>query len=312
MKSTTVRRTALSIAMVAALTGVAACGGSDSGKGDKGDKAAGGTPIHVDPIAALRSAEKSTQNADSAKVQGTTSIGTMMTMDASGALTWGHGLKGSLTMTYTGGQMGEAMRKAGSASMEARYLPDAYYVKMSDKFAQRMGGKHWLRYGYDDLAKLGGGSGAYVKDQMQNSSPNQSVKMLLASGDVKKAGEETVAGQHTTHYAGTVNIADLADRSNHNLTASQLADMKAQLTKAGITTEHVDLWINDQNLLVKKIEKADMKNGPMVSTATYSDYGVKVTAVAPPTSDTKDFGDLLKSGGAASGSSTGSGTGTMS
>ncbi|WP_225835516.1 hypothetical protein [Streptomyces sp. NK08204] len=305
MKSTTVRRTTLSIAVVAALAGVAACGSSDSGKG--GDKAAGGNPIHVNPIAALRSAEQSTQNADSAKVRATMSVGTAMSMDATGAFAWGHGLQGDLTITYTGGKMADAMRKAGSTSVEARYLSDAYYAKMSDKFAQQTGGKHWLRYGYDDMAKLGGGSGAYLKDQMQNTTPNQSVKMLLASGDVKKAGEETVSGQHTTHYAGTVNVADLADRTNHNLTASQLADLKKQLTKAGITTEHVDLWISDQNLLVKKVEKADMANGPMVSTAYYSDYGVKVTAAAPPTADTVDFADMMKSAGAASG-----GTGTMS
>ncbi len=60
---------------------------------------------------------------------------------------------------------------------------------------------------------------------MQNSSPNQSVKLLLASGDVKKVGDETVRGEKTTHYAGTVNVTDLAAKSSH-LTASQLADLE--------------------------------------------------------------------------------------
>ncbi|MFI5687796.1 hypothetical protein [Streptomyces sp. NPDC051636] len=305
MKSTTARRVTLSIAVVTALTGVAACGSSDGGSG-KGDKAGGKSVTHVSPIAALRSAEKSTDRAESAKVRSSTTVGDAMSMTADGALAWGDGLRGNLTITYTGGQMADAMRQLGSTSMEARYLPDAYYAKMSEKFAEQTGGKHWIKYAYDDLAKLAGGSGAYLKDQMQNTTPNQSVKMLLASGDVKKVGEEKVSGVHTTHYSGTVNVADLADKSS-NLSASQLADLKKQLDQAGVTTDTVDIWINDQDLLVKKIEKADTANGAMTSTAYYTDYGVKVSAQEPPASDTKDFKDLMKSSGTVSG-----GTGTTS
>ncbi len=298
--STTVRRAALSTAVVAALTGVAACGSSDSGK-DGGDKAAGKTVTHVSPIAALRSAEKSTDKADSAKVRSTTSIGDLMSMTANGALTWGDGLKGNLTITYTGGQMAEMMKKAGTQSMEARYLPDAYYAHMSDAFAQQAGGgKHWIKYSYDDLAKLGGASGSYMKDQIQNATPNQSVKMLLASGDVKKVGEETISGVHTTHYSGTLNVADLAGRTS-DLSADQLTALKKQLSQAGVTTDTVDIWINDENLLVKKTEKADTANGAMTNTSFYTDYGVKVTAEAPPAGDTKDFADMMKSSGTLTG-----------
>ncbi|KMS93064.1 MULTISPECIES: hypothetical protein [Streptomyces] len=300
MMSTTVRRAALSTAVVAALTGVAACGSSDSGK-DGGDKAAGKTVTHVSPIAALRSAEKSTDKADSAKVRSTTSIGDLMSMTANGALTWGDGLKGNLTITYTGGQMAEMMKKAGTQSMEARYLPDAYYAHMSDAFAQQAGGgKHWIKYSYDDLAKLGGASGSYMKDQIQNATPNQSVKMLLASGDVKKVGEETISGVHTTHYSGTLNVADLAGRTS-DLSAEQLTALKKQLSQAGVTTDTVDIWINDENLLVKKTEKADTANGAMTNTSFYTDYGVKVTAEAPPAGDTKDFADMMKSSGTLTG-----------
>ncbi|GHI05644.1 hypothetical protein AQI88_10605 [Streptomyces cellostaticus] len=300
MKSTTVRRVTLSVAVVTALAGVAACGSKDSAKGDK---AVGKSVTHVSPLAALRSAEKSTDKAESAKVRSTTSIGDTMSMTADGALAWGDGLKGNLTITYTGGKMADAMRKAGTTSMEARYLPDAYYAKMSEKFAQQFGGKHWIRYAYDDLAKLGGGSGAYLQDQMKNTTPNQSVKLLLASGDVKKVGEEKISGVDATHYSGTVNVADLADK-NSNLTADQLAGLKKQLSQAGVTTETVDIWVNGQDLLVKKVEKADMATGAMTSTAYYSDYGVKVSAEAPPAADTKDFKDLMKSSGTVAGSST--------
>jgi hypothetical protein len=303
MKSTIVRRVGLAVAAVTALGGVAACNSSDSagssGSSGKDDKAGHKGTTHVSPIAALRSAEKSTDKADSAKVESTTTMGSLMSMTADGALGWADGLRGNLTITYTGGQMAETMRQTGSTSMEARYLPDAYYAKMGDKFAAQAGGKHWIRYGYDDLAKMAGGSGAYLKDQMQNTTPNQSVKLLLASGDVKKVGEEKVRGENTTHYSGTVNVADLATK-NSNLTESQIADLKKQLTQAGVTTETVDIWVNGDDLLVKKVEKGELSSGTMSSTAYYSDYGVKVSAEEPPAGDTADFKDLMKSQGATS------------
>lgn len=294
MKSTTVRRVTLSIALTTALAGVAACGSSGgSGSSGKDDKAVHKGTTHVSPIAALRSAEKSTDGADSAKVESSTTMGTMMSMTANGTMGWADGLTGTMTITYTGGTLADTMRQTGSTSMEARYLPDAYFAKMSDKFAEQTGGKHWIRYGYDDLAKLGGSSGAYLKDQMQNTTPNQSVKLLLASGDVKKVGEDRVRGEQTTHYSGTVNVADMATKTS-NLSASQLADLKKQLTAAGVSTEKVDIWVNGDNLLVKKVEKGELSTGTMSSTAYYSDYGVKVSATEPPAGDTADFKDLLK------------------
>ncbi|WP_406373998.1 hypothetical protein OG788_26890 [Streptomyces sp. NBC_00647] len=298
MKSTMVRRVALSIALTAALAGATACNSSDSsgGSGKAGQK---GT-TRVSPIAALRSAERSTDGADSAKVESTTTMGTLMSMKADGVMGWADGLTGTMTITYTGGTLAETMRQTGSTSMQARYLPDAYYARMSDKFAAQSGGKHWIRYGYDDLAKFGGSSGAYLKDQMQNTTPNQSVKLLLASGDVEKVGAETVRGRSTTHYSGMVDVADLASKSS-NLSASQLADLKKQLTAAGVTTEKVDIWVDGDDLLVKKVEKGELTSGTMTSTAYYSDYGTKVSAEEPPTADTADFKDLLKAQGATGG-----------
>ncbi|KAA0935602.1 hypothetical protein [Streptomyces apricus] len=297
MMSTYARRVAVSIAVAAALTGVAACSGSDSDGGSDpasgDDRGKSGTASRLSPIAALRSVEKSTGGADSAQVESTTTMGTMMSMKADGTLGWADGLTGNLTITYTGGTMADQMRQLGTTSMEARYLPDAYYAKMGDKFAEQSGGKHWIKYAYDDLARLGGGSGAYMKDQMQNTTPNQSVKLLLASGNVKKVGEEKVRGEDTTHYSGTVDVADLAGQSS-NLSADQLADLKRQLQQAGVTTETIDIWVNDDDLLVKKTEKGELATGSMSSTAYYSDYGVDVSVEEPAAGDTADFKDLMQ------------------
>ncbi|MFC9505056.1 hypothetical protein [Streptomyces sp. NPDC057002] len=279
MQGRTVRRVGQVLAMATALTGVAACTFSDSSdRPGKDDRAARGTSL-----ADLRSAERATAQAESARVESKTTMGSLMSMTADGTLGWSDGITGTLTITYTGGTIADTMRRLGTTSMEARYLPDAYYARMGDKFAEQADGRHWIRYAYDDLEALAGGSGAHLGDQMRTTTPNQSVKLLLASGDVRKIGEETVRGRAATHYSGTVATADVTDDG-----------LKKQLTEAGVTTETVDIWIDERNLLVKKVEKARMTTGRMTQTAHYRDYGVRVRAERPPVSDTGDFADLMR------------------
>jgi hypothetical protein len=282
MKGTTVRRAALTAAVVLALSATAACTSSGGSGPDEPSRTAT-VPARV--TAALRSAERSTDRAESARVRSTTTMGAELSMTADGVLGWSGGTTGTVTITYTSGTTAELMRRLGTTSMEARYLPDAYYARMGEKFARQAGGRHWIRYGYDDLADLGG-SGAELKNQMRSTTPNQSVKLLLASGDVRELGEEKVRGENTTHYAGTVRVADLAG-----------GELRQQLTEAGVGSESVDIWVNDRDLLVKKIERGRTANGAYTQTAYYSDYGVRVLAARPPAGDTEDFRQLLKKQG---------------
>ncbi|MCX4845982.1 hypothetical protein [Streptomyces sp. NBC_00893] len=290
MRTSTVRRVCLSVAAAAALTSVAACSGSDSGKSDK----QGSGVVKADPIAALLDVQKKTGGENSAKVEGTTQMGTTMSMKQTGAIDWTDGLTGTMEITYTGGSMADAMKQTGgTGTMQARYFKDGYVVNMGDGFAKQTGGKHWINYSYADLAKMAGASGEAMKQQMQNTTPDQGVKSLLASGDVKKVGKEDVRGVSATHYSGTVDVAALTAK-NSELDADQLEQLKKQLSDAGITTETVDIWVDDNDLLVKKTERGQMKTGELNSTVYYSDYGTKVSVEQPPAADTVDFAELLK------------------
>ncbi|MFF7335923.1 hypothetical protein ACFZAT_01175 [Streptomyces sp. NPDC008163] len=297
MLTNTVRRVGLSVAVVAALTSVAACGGSDDGDTGKGSgktESRGGSVVKVDPIAALVAVQKKTGQAHSARVEGDTSMGSAMSMKQSGVMDWSDGITGSMKITYTGGTMADAMKKAGSnGTMEARYFKDGYAADMGAAMSQQTGGKRWISYSYDDLEKLAGASGAALKDQMQNSTPEQGVKSLLASGDVKKVGEEDVRGVSTTHYSGTVDVAALTAK-NSSLGADELDALKKQLADAGITTETVDIWVDENDLLVKKTERGSMKTGELNSTVYYSDYGTKVSVERPPAAQTVDFTELME------------------
>jgi hypothetical protein len=254
MTSTTAHRTGFSIAVTAALACLAACVPSG--------------PTEDDPVPwaePLRAVERATNRAGSAWVHSTTVVGDELSLKAEGALRWGDGLTGTLTLTYTGGTTADAMRRLGTTSMEARYLPDAYYAKMGDAFAARADGRHWIKYEYADLEHLGAGAG--FADRMRDTAPDEAVKLLLTSDDVHEVGKETTRGRHTTHWSGTV---------------------------AGDTGRTVDIWVDAQDLLVKKTERGRTETGELSQTAYYSDYGVPVPVEPPPAADTADFKELLK------------------
>lgn len=266
MTRTTGRRTVVRAAVTAALACVTACTVSDGPTDDPG-----GSPALSGPAAeALRDVERATGRAGSARVESTTVMGRELSLEAAGALGWSDGLTGTLTITYTGGTTAETMRRLGTTAMEARYLPDAYYARMGDTFADRVGGRHWIKYVYADLEDLGGGAGAGFAEQMRSTTPQQAVKLLLAADDVRKVGEETTRGRRTTHWTGTV---------------------------GGATAQTVDIWVDDRDLLVKKVERGRTRTGELTQTAYYSDYGVAVSAERPPAADTADFKELLKAQG---------------
>ncbi|WP_432022202.1 hypothetical protein [Streptomyces parvus] len=301
MRTSTARRMGTALAAAAALTSMAACSGSDSAGGSGKGKA--DAVAKASPVAALKQVQQKTGGARSAKVEGTTEMGSTMSMKQSGVIGWADGLSGAITVTYTGGTMGEALKKAGGdGSVQARYFKDEYYANAGAGMAASTGGKNWIRYSYKDLAELGGASGDVMKDQIQNSTPEEGVKALLASGDVKKVGQEDVRGVSATHYSGTVDVAELTAK-NSDLDAEQLAAFKEQLALAGVTTQTVDIWVDENDLLVKKTERAEMKTGTVDSTLFYSDYGTEVPSEKPEASDTVDFKELLKQGATPGGAS---------
>ncbi|MEV0746231.1 LppX_LprAFG lipoprotein [Streptomyces sp. NBC_01220] len=295
MRTSTVRRVGLAVAVAAALTSVGACGGSDDGSTSRArGKDAGSGVVKTDAIAALLDVQKKTGAASSAKVEGTMTVGSAMSMKQSGALDWSDGVSGSMEITYTGGAMADTMKKSGgNGTMQARYFKDGYAADMGEAMARQTGGKRWISYSYEDLAALGGASGAAMKDQMQNTTPDQGVKSLLASGDVKEVGKEQVRGVPTTHYSGTVDVAELTAKTS-KLDADQLAALKKQLNDAGITTETVDIWVDENDLLVKKSERGQMKTGELNTTMFYSDYGTKVSVQRPPAGETIGFKELFQ------------------
>ena len=241
----------------------------------------------------LQKVADTTGQQQSAKVKGSITQDTPRgeqetTMD--GAMDWSQGgMLAEMSTVQSGGQVSGS--PIDGLPTPTRYLADAYYVNLGGGFASTAGqGAHWVKYDYGRLAEKLGPAGAFLKDQMQNNNPSRSVELLLATGEATEVGTETVDGQSTTHYRGSFKVADLADMQSQELSNAELQGLKDQLEANGMETETIDLWVNSDNLLVKKVESAESSQGMNIeSTVHYSDYGTSVTVEAPDAADTIDF-----------------------
>ncbi|MFE6779888.1 hypothetical protein [Streptomyces sp. NPDC057702] len=289
-------RTAAAVGGLALLAGLTACG---SESGDKRDAKKTNSSEEAAPaknaIAALQLASQSTNKQHSAKVDGNTTMAGA-TSEMSGGMDWSNGMRASMTITQSGG----AAEQAGASGQkrEARYTPDAMYMNLGDEFAKtpQAGGKHWVKYDYATLAEKAGPSGKFLKDQMQNTDPARAVQVLIATGKVREVGKEDVRGTKATHYTGVVNVSELAQMQSEDLSKQDLSDLQEQLQQSGMETETIDLWIDGDNLLVKKREQADSSQGKFDATVFYSDYGTQVSVEEPPASDTLNFEEVMQQG----------------
>ncbi|MFD7706889.1 hypothetical protein ACFV6E_27305 [Streptomyces sp. NPDC059785] len=280
MIGSVLRRAGVSLAVSGALVcGPVGCGPSDT-SADKPGQAE--TPAATRISRELSAVREKTDAAGSARVDCAMAVGETVATRSTGALDWTGGLSGTLTITYTGGSWAETMRELGNASTPARFVSDAYYARMSDKFAAASGhGRHWIKYDY----------GATV-----NFSPAQSVELLLAAPDAREVGPAKVRGVRTTHYSGTVDAAALG-APRPGLTGAEVAELRKWLTQAGVSKERVDIWVDARGRLVKRSERAETSGGMSVTTAHYSDYGTRVRIPeAPPAADTVDFAAVASAG----------------
>ncbi|WBP88356.1 LolA-like protein [Kitasatospora cathayae] len=303
------RKTAVAVVLAALALTATACNDNSASDGKNAAPAAPTTaaaattapanpPVKVSPAVFLEQVTKKTDAAKSAKVTESITMGSV-TMKADGAMAWGGGLQGDMTMDMSGTPGAEKMTDAiGGTAFVYRFTPDGMYMKLGGQALQASDGRHWVHIGYGDVAKLQGGAGAggaSSADQFKKADPVEGVRTLIASGTVTEVGKETVNGKPATHYTGVLNVAGMA-KANGGLTPEQFDRMKQSLATLGISSETIDVWVDADQLVVKRTEQADTKAGAMKVTVTYSDYGTPVNTTAPDQGDTIEITELAKLG----------------
>lgn len=275
---------AAAAAGVVLMTGLTACGSDDGGSsadksGDKSASKGGGSPVQG-ALAALQKASTATEKQQSAKTetqQTQVLNGRTLKTENKGAFDWSSGgIRGTVTATMKGGT-------GAPMDFEVRYLADGMYIKTGGAG----GGAKWAKSSYDELGN-GGPSGAMLKDQLQNNNPARSVQTLLASRKVEAVGSETVRGTKTTHYTGTLTLSELVKMQSKDLKESDRKALERQFEQAGMKSEKIDLWIDGDDLLIKKKESSQGSKTSMNNVTYYSDYGTDVDLTPPPASQVEE------------------------
>lgn len=271
-------RTVLAVAAVTATLGtLSACGGKSASMTGQ-HASATPSPVAVSPVAYLLKVENATAKIHSTEMDQTVTTGTLSQMRIVGDNDWADGFQANVTLSVKT----SAPRPVPSLQMKVR--SDAMYVKVPAQKVAKVGGKHWIK---EPLALLAaqGAVGKAETDQMKRSNPAMDVRMLMASGDLRKVGQETVRGAATTHYTGTLDTAKLI-ASKEGLTPDDVKFLKKQLAAHGVVEDHIDLWVNSENLPVETQEQMQTDTADVTSTTYFSHYGVAVDLSVPAASDT--------------------------
>ena len=245
-------------------------------------------------MAAVASAESKLTSASAQTVQlrGTTSLAGLGDAQIIGAEQFAPSVAADLKMTFSGSQLG-AM---SNGSMEVVVKDNIAYLNLGALGTQLTNGKPWLKLDLSSLANFPGSAGSVssLTKVNQNTDPAEQMRLLLASGDLKRVGTETVDGVKATHYTGTVDPARaLQQYAGSNLTPEDVSRLQNGLQEAGITSEHIDLWLDKASLPVEiKVSAKSTAAGQIATDLHFSDWGGPVSITAPPVDQVADITQL--------------------
>ncbi|MEV5809314.1 MULTISPECIES: LolA-like protein [Streptomyces] len=189
-----------------------------------------------------------------------------------------------------------ALDQGGGQSAEIRLVDKAMYIGGGAEAAKEMDGKSWMKF---DLAALG--AGGEELDQLGSASqadknPATESTFLTGAKDVEKVGTETVDGVETTHYKGTVTLADLEKTLDGEDKATREKRQKSleQYEKMGLDKLTMDMWVDGDEHTKQFRMRGDAAKGPLDMTITFLGFNEPVKVAAPPAKDTMDLAEMMK------------------
>jgi hypothetical protein len=197
------------------------------------------------------------------------------------------GRKARMSMDMSGLANGQI-----TGRMEMVFANLVMYMKFPAQIAQRLpSGTAWIKF---DLAQLGKEQGidfAALFNQFSSSDPTKSLELLRAAQtDFREVGTEKVRNVDTTHYAGTVDLARLAE----NAPATVRETYRRVIELSGQSRVPVDVWIDDQGRTRRMRYEQKMRDGSsMELTQEYYDFGADVRVAPPPASKVIDITQLI-------------------
>ncbi|MEU3898181.1 LppX_LprAFG lipoprotein [Streptomyces sp. NPDC045251] len=247
---------------------------------------AGQSP-EMTPAAAVAEAAKKTEEIDSFSYRMTGKAPEEGRVEAEAQMQIEPTLAMSMKMT--------ALDQGADAKAEIRIVDKAMYIGGGAAAAKEMDGKSWMKFDLaamgagDELNQLGGASQA-------DKNPATESTFLTGAKDVEKVGTETVDGVETTHYKGTVSLADLEKSLADEDKATREKRQKSieQYEKMGIDKLTMDMWVDGDDQTKQFRMRGDADKGPLDMTITFLGINEPVKVTAPPAKDTVDLAEMMK------------------
>jgi hypothetical protein len=247
----------------------------------------GGDAANAVSIKTLQSAASNTQAAQS----------TEFTMSASVDVSGRHvDIQGSGASSADGTRARVNMEIPGVGEFKVLVVDDVMYMSTEGwpaGEAQLPEGKQWISFDFNDLGGQLGLNLDQLRDQARNSTPTQGLQYLEGlSGDVENLGDDSVNGEHATHYRASIDYSKVVD---------ELPGLSAQLKErmGQLGTVPADVWIDDHDRVVKMRYSIDAAalglpgTGTVEMTMEITSFDGPVDVEAPPADEVVSFSDVL-------------------
>ncbi|MBZ6473637.1 hypothetical protein [Streptomyces griseocarneus] len=161
--------------------------------------------------------------------------------------------------------------------------PDADYIKKPGA----QGGK-WVKMDNDLGPVPRRPVDPEIKKRSEGYLPNM-IGSLATAKNLEKAGEETVNGRPTTHFKGTVVPLEMEEYKGDVMNGAVRDHFASERKIAHHVKAEIDLWIGEDDLVVKAQEVARTSQGEIRTVEEYSDYGVDPRITIPRGDDVVSF-----------------------
>jgi hypothetical protein len=254
--------TVTALLVTTALTG---CSGSGSSKAASGSTAA--------PSSTSPSSTASTVNAAALVARASSASGQLKTAHI--VVTTSAAGKDS---TFSGDVGYNPLRLALTIGVEGKTLQERIIGNYAYlKLPTGSSAKPWVKL---DFAKLAKAMGLDLNSSLNNANPAQAVQLLEKSSNLKDLGSATVSGVPTTHLSGTVDVA----KAYTSLSGPAKAQYQTMVQQLGLKDEHIDLYVNSQEIPIKVVQSFTAKTGATTVTVLLSKLNQPISVTAPPAS----------------------------
>lgn len=272
-------------AVVLLAGGAVACG-AGSGSGGEG-------PSDVTPAAAVAEAAENSADITSLRYRVTGTVPEKGRLEAEASMrTEPPAMSMKMTTADQGGAGGE---------LKVRFVDGAMYVGGSAVATGKPAGRSW--FGADPAAwggiSVDNNSYGVLPPQLEGSPVVQST-LLTGSKNVRRIGSETVDGDRTTHYKGTVDLNGLraaGDSAPDGAAREQRIEALDQFMGLRVSdTLTMDLWLDGDDRAKQFRVRGGTSGGPLDLTVTFLDVNRPVTVEAPAAEDTARLPDDAQAG----------------